>query len=153
VTIVRHSNDKLSRSRWLATAASSLLLAVLPRGARAQELGWTEAQPAIDAEAVVAIAIGAAHDDDGPLAAARLASRRRGHARGVSMIQRWADDALAAISAGPRDAQSVHDAIARGAVIGRVRARADGSAIVEVRCPLSALRDAFDHARLPWHRA
>jgi hypothetical protein len=69
------------------------------------------------------------------------------------MIRRWADDALAAMSAGPREAQSVHDAIERAAVTTRVRARADGSAIVEVRCPLSALRDAFDHPRLPWHRA
>ena len=134
---------------------AAAVVAITPRGLAAQPraLGWTEAPASIDGDAVVVVAIGAAHDSDGPLAAARLASRRRGHARGVAMIQRWADDALAAMSAGPREAQSVHDAIDRAAVIARVRARADGSAIVEVRCPLSALRDAFDHARLPWHRA
>ncbi len=145
----------MKRSRLLAMSAASLALALVPRSVRAQDrpIGWTEAQPAIDADTVMAVAIGAAHDDDGPLAAARLASRRRGHARGVTMIQRWADDALAAVSAGPRDAQAVHDAIERSAVTARVRPRADGSAVVEVRCPLSILRGAFDHARLPWHRA
>lgn len=134
---------------------AAAVVAITPSGLAAQPraLGWTEAPASIDGDAVVVVAIGAAHDSDGPLAAARLASRRRGHARGVAMIQRWADDALAAMSAGPREAQSVHDAIDRAAVTARVRARADGSAIVEVTCPLSALRDAFDHAGLPWHRA
>jgi hypothetical protein len=102
---------------------------------------------------VVAVAIGAAHDDDGPLAAARLAARRRGHARGLAAIARWADDALARTAVGPRDAQAVHDAIEASTQTSRVRARADGSAIVEVRCPLSTLREAFDHPALPWHRA
>ena len=145
----------MKRSRWLSMSVAAAIVAIAPRGLGAQEraLGWTETPASIDADAVVVVAIGAAHDSDGPLAAARLASRRRGHARGVAMIRRWADDALAAMSAGPREAQSVHDAIERAAVTTRVRARADGSAIVEVRCPLSALRDAFDHPRLPWHRA
>ena len=122
---------------------------------RAQDapLGWTETPPAVAAGHVVAVVIGAAHDDDGPLAAARLAARRRGQARGVAQISRWADDALARTSVGPRDAQAVHDAIGTSTRTSRVRARADGSAVVEVRCPLSALRDAFDHPALPWHHA
>lgn len=116
-------------------------------------LGWTESAPTVIDAHVIAVAIGAAHDDDGPLAAARLAARRRGHARGLAQIARWADDALSRIDAGPRSAQAVHDAIAASTQSGRVRARADGSAIVEVRCPLSALRSAFDHPALPWHHA
>jgi hypothetical protein len=124
------------------------------RTASAQEaspLGWTE-QPATLAGAdVIAVGLGAAHDDDGPLAAARLAARRRGQTRAVALIQRWADDALAAVESGPRQAQAVHDAISARATLSRVRARADGSALVEVRCPLSALRAAFDHPRVPWH--
>ena len=57
MTTVRDTTAKLTRGRWLAASAASLLLAALPRDAHAQEIGWTEAQPAIDAEAVVAIAI------------------------------------------------------------------------------------------------
>ncbi len=141
-------------------ALASLVIAALAglahsphaRGQGAPPLGWTEAAPAIAGEQVVAVAIGAAHDDDGPLSAARLAARRRGEAHALAAIQRWADDALAAVGAGARDAQAVHDAITARASVARVRARADGSAIVEVSCPLSALREAFDHPRLPWHR-
>lgn len=145
----------MKRARFLSLVACAIAAPLVPRVLDAQDrpLGWTESPATIAGDGVIAVAIGAAHDADGPLAAARLASRRRGQARGVSMIRRWADDALAAISAGPREAQSVHDAIEASSVVSRVRARADGSAIVEVRCPLSALRDAFDHARLPWHRA
>lgn len=136
----------------LAPPVAALLLALIAC-ARAQEapLGWTEAPAAIAGEQVLAVAIGAAHDDDGPLSAARLAARRRGEARAVAALQRWADDALASVAAGPREAQAVHDAIAARSSVSRVRARADGSAIVEVSCPLSALREAFDHPRLPWH--
>lgn len=136
----------------LVTAALCLALAVGGLAQGSDALGWTESAPAIAGEQVVAVAIGAAHDDDGPLAAARLAARRRGETRAIAAIQRWADDALAAVGAGPREAQAVHDAIAARAGVSRVRARADGSAIVEVSCPLPALREAFDHPRLPWHR-
>jgi hypothetical protein len=128
-------------------------LRVSPLHAQDAPLGWTAAPPSVVDDRVVAIAIGAAHDDDGPLAAARLAARRRGHARGLAQIARWADDALSRSGVGPRDAQAVHDAIASTTRTARIRARADGSAIVEVRCPLSALREAFDHPALPWHRA
>jgi hypothetical protein len=138
------------RSLCLGALGAPLLASL----ARAQDapLGWTEAPPSVLDAHVVAVAIGAAHDDDGPLAAARLAARRRGHARGVARLDHWADDALARSGAGPREAQAVHDAIASATQTARVRARADGSAVVEVRCPLSALRDAFDHPALPWHR-
>lgn len=128
--------------------ASSLASPIVAQDA---PLGWTEVAPQVVAASIVAVGIGAAHDDDGPLAAARLASRRRGEARAIALLQRWADDALAAADAGPREAQAVHDALVASAEVSRVRARADGSAIVEVRCPLSALRAAFDHPRLPWH--
>lgn len=139
----------------LGTMGAPALLSLGRALGRAQDapLGWTETTPAVVEGHVVAVAIGAAHDDDGPLAAARLAARRRGHARGVARISRWADDALSRTGVGPRDAQTVHDAIVASAQSARVRARADGSAIVEVRCPLSALRTAFDHPALPWHRA
>jgi hypothetical protein len=121
--------------------------------ARAQlALGWVERAPSIADDAVFAASLGVAHDDDGPLAAARLAARRRGEARAREALHRWADDALSEVGAGPRDAQAVHDAIDRATTVSRVRARADGSALVEVRCPLRALRDAFDAPRCPWRR-
>jgi len=148
----------VTRLAFAPCLLSMLCVALAVHGHRPQAhgqdvpLGWTETAPAIAGEQVVAVAIGAAHDDDGPLSAARLAARRRGEMRAVAAIQRWADDALAAVGAGPRNAQAVHDAVAGRATAARVRARADGSAIVEVICPLSALREAFDHPGLPWHR-
>lgn len=141
----------LGTGAWLLAHASTQR----PHVARAQSsaLGWVETTPSVVGETVLVTAIGAAHDDDGPLAAARLAARRRGHARGVTLLSRWADDGLARSGASPRQAQAVHDAIAAHSETTRVRARADGSAIVEVRCPLSALRAAFDAPHAPWHRA
>ncbi|MFN7701505.1 MAG: hypothetical protein ACK6CU_29630 [Deltaproteobacteria bacterium] len=146
-----------SRRQLLADAFGAVVaLAGSARAApaltQASFLGWTEEEPSVVAEHVRAVAIGAAHRDDGPLAAARLAARRRGHARGLALLSRWTDDALARAGVAPREAQAVHDALNAAAETARVRARADGSAIVEVQCPLSALRAAFDHRALPWHR-
>lgn len=124
-----------------------------PYGLLAQPaLGWVERAPSVVDDAVFAASLGIAHEDDGPLAAARLAARRRGEARAREALHRWADDALSEAGAGPRDAQAVHDAIDRSTAVSRVRARADGSALVEVRCPLQALRDAFDAPQCPWRR-
>ncbi len=126
----------------------------LVRAARAQStVGWTELSPVVVGDEVSVVAVGAAHDDDGPLAAARLAARRRALERAMAMLSRWADDALSRSSATPREAQATHDALSAHAAITRVRPRADGSAVVEVRCPLQPLRDAFDARGTPWHRS
>lgn len=144
---------------WLPASCSAFLIAAAAVDAQATHaqatptgLGWVELAPRLEADRVVTVAIGAARDDDGPLAATRLAARRRGKERAIRAISRWADDALARLPASPARAQAVHDAIAARTEVTRVRARADGSALVEVACPAQALRDAFDDPRLPWHR-
>lgn len=128
---------------WLTSAALS-----------AQSLpGFVEVAPAIEGDRVLATAVGASLASDGPLAASRLAARRRGEESARQLIHRWADDALASSQATPAQAQATHAAINRASVVTRTRPRADGSATVEVACPLRALRTAFDSPRAPWHGA
>jgi len=115
--------------------------------------GFAEVAPAIEGDRVLATAVGASLASDGPLAASRLAARRRGEQSARRLIHRWADDALAASQATPAQAQATHSAIDRASVVTRTRPRADGSATVEVACPLQALRTAFDSPRAPWHGA
>lgn len=115
--------------------------------------GFVEVAPAIESGRVVVTAIGASLPSDGPLAAARLAARRRGEARARQLIHRWADDALAQAQATPSQAQATHAAIDRASVVIATRPLADGSATLQVACPLEALRTAFDSPRVPWHGA
>lgn len=146
--------------RLLAAPLALGSIPLLPRpGSRARRahaqasLGWVETPARVEGDDVRVVVIGAAHPEDGPLAAVRLSTRRRALARGVAQLSRWADDALAVAQATPPQAQAIHDAIPRHAAIARVRPRADGSVVAEVRCPLEPLRAAFDAPRLPWHRS
>jgi hypothetical protein len=123
---------------------------------RAQEIelpGFVEVLPTMEGAQVIVTAIGSSLPSDGPLAASRLAARRRGEARARQLIHRWADDALAAAQATPSEAQATHTAIDRSCVVVATRPLADGSATLRVACPLAALRAAFDSPRVPWHGA
>ncbi len=155
-----NANVPITRARRLIIVASLVLLAIGPWSAPrlfAQQVeslpGLVEVAAAIDGDRVSATAVGASLASDGPLAASRLAARRRGEARARQLIHRWADDALAAAQATPAQAQATHAAIDRSCVVTGTRPRADGSATVEVACPLRALRTAFDSPRAPWHGA
>ena len=115
--------------------------------------GFSEVLPTVQADRVIATGVGASLASDGPLAASRLAARRRGEERARQLIHRWADDALASSQATPAQAQATHAAIDASSAVTGTRPRADGSATVEVACPLGALRTAFDSPRAPWHGA
>lgn len=151
----RRMNTLACRLTIIATLAfSSTGILLTAAELFAQSLpGLVQVAPAIDGDSVRATAVGASLSSDGPLAASRLAARRRGEESARQLIHRWADDALASSQATPAQAQATHAAIDRASVVTGTRPRADGSATVEVACPLLALRTAFDSPRAPWHGA
>ena len=117
------------------------------------EVPWTDVAPAIDAnDRVVAAGLGLPDERLGRLSARRAAARSRGEERAEAAIHAWADDALARVSASPTIAAEVHRVIGARAEVTRVRALADGGAVVEVAVPLAALREVVNERGLPWSR-
>lgn len=125
-----------------------------PATAHAQDaaMPWSEQAPVRRGDEVVVVALAASRASDGPLAAQRLAARRRALARAEALLVTWADASLARAHAPAAASDAVHAVLhAASERASRVRGRADGSVLLEVRCPSSALRRAFDHPACEWH--
>ncbi|UJR87063.1 hypothetical protein [Sandaracinus amylolyticus] len=116
------------------------------------EAPWSDVAPAIADDRVVAAGLGLPDERLGRLSARRAAARSRGEERAKAAIHAWADDALARVSAAPTVAAEVHRVIDARAEVTRVRALADGGAVVEVAVPLAALREVSSERGLPWSR-
>lgn len=102
-------------------------------------------------ERVVRTAAVGAHDPRlSTLSAQRMHAREVAHRRALSALHAWADAALGATRACPREAARVHRALDGAArVVGR-RPLLDGNAVVLVDVPLEALRQAAPAGGLPW---
>ncbi|AKF09490.1 hypothetical protein [Sandaracinus amylolyticus] len=133
----------------IASASVSVAAQSLPA---AFESPWSDVAPAIVEDRVVAAGLGLPDERLGRLSARRAAARSRGEERAETAIHAWADDALARVSAAPTVAADVHRVIDARAEVTRVRALADGGAVVEIAVPLAALREVSSERGLPWSR-
>lgn len=138
------------RARRAGQAALAALGLLLPLAALAQEpLPLGDAPVRVEGELVIATALGPLPDDT-TLAPARLSARARGRERALAMLHGWLDAAVRSSTLTPRRVRDLHDAIDAHADLRRVRSRADGSAVVELVVPLSALREVGCASGLPW---
>ncbi|MFK7987827.1 MAG: hypothetical protein AB8I08_17550 [Sandaracinaceae bacterium] len=113
------------------------------------DMPWSDVAPHLDDGAIRVAAVGRPDERIRRFEARRDSARRQARERALSLLHRWADDALAAVHAEPREASRVHAALAE-ARVERVRPRADASAVVVLRLDASALREACGRAGLPW---
>ena len=140
---------------WLASsvahaqgvpAASS----AIPTG---MDVAFVDTLPRVDAarDELVVVALGAADERWGPLAASRLTARRIGEQRGRDSLHVFVDASAAQIHLAPSVLSALHGAIDREARVAAIRPRVDGSANVRVVIALARLRAITGDVRgLPW---
>ena len=136
-----------------AVLASLLVLVPAIAGAVPPfDVPHADRSPEVDGDraVVTAAALGAPDERLGRLSAVRLAARHEARARALRALHAWADEAMAAVRACPREAVRVHEAIDRAASVAGVRAVVDGGAVVLVEVPLGALREAAALTGVPW---
>jgi hypothetical protein len=135
----------------LAGARLGAVVAILvPAAAIAQvPLPLGDAAVRVEGDVVVAVALGPVPDDT-TLAPGRLSARALGRQRALAMLHAWLDAAVRSAALSPRRVRDLHDAIDARADLRRVRSRSDGSAVVELTVPVSALRDVACAGGLPW---
>ncbi|MEQ9701134.1 MAG: hypothetical protein RLO54_25035, partial [Sandaracinaceae bacterium] len=90
-----------------------------------------------------------------PPPCARGAARRppapgRARAAALRRLHAFVDDALARVRATPREAAAAHAAVDASAEVQGTRPLVDAGAVVVVRVPRAALRDACPREGLPW---
>ncbi|MEM9067507.1 MAG: hypothetical protein AAGE52_03345 [Myxococcota bacterium] len=112
-------------------------------------LPWGDQAPSVTAEDVRCASLGQPDYRIDDWNARRLSARRHGESRARARLHRYVDDALARTQATPPIAQAVHRLVERASVTG-VRPLADGSAVVVIAIPRSALRRAADLEGVPW---
>jgi hypothetical protein len=140
----------VTRARRGTSRALAWLALLVPLAASAQApLPFGDAPVRLEAEHVVATALGPLPDAV-PIAPGRLSARSVGRRRAIAMLHAWLDGVLRASAATPLRVRDLHDAIDRHADLRRVRSRSDGSAVVELVVPLSALRALGCDGGLPW---
>ncbi|MBX3275915.1 MAG: hypothetical protein KF729_37005 [Sandaracinaceae bacterium] len=138
------------RARIFVAAA----LALAPGSARAQppemQVPWADVAPARAGDVIQTAALGVPDERIGSFVARRAAARDAARRRAMEALHAYADAALAAVRAHPREASAVHEAIGRAARVAGVRPLSDGGAVVVVEVPVGALRTACGRAGLPW---
>ena len=135
------------------SVASVLAVAALATTAGAQDafaLPWTDQPARVAGEHLVAAAVAQPDDRIGRFSARRASARRRGRAAALRRLHAFVDDALARVRATPREAAAAHAAVDASAEVQGTRPLVDAGAVVVVRVPRAALRDACPREALPW---
>ncbi len=114
------------------------------------EVPWVDVPAARDGAVIRSAAVGVADARIGRFSARRASARTEARRRALEALHAWADDALAAARADPREATAVHAAIERDAAVAGVRPLVDGGAVVVVEVGVEGLRRACALEGLPW---
>jgi len=141
------------RGRELVVAfALALTIAfAAPLALRAQApLPMGDAPVHLEGELVLATALGLVPDGDASLAARRLSARAIARERAISMLHVWLDGLIGGGGLSPRLVRDLHAVIDASIDLRRIRSRADGSAVIELAVPKSALAAVHCAASLPW---
>jgi len=114
------------------------------------DLPWADVAPRVDGAHLEAAAIAGPDERIGRFSARRASARRRARAIALRRLHAFADDALARVRATPREAAAVHAALDGAAEVSGTRPLVDAGAVVVVRVPRAALREACGREGLPW---